>query len=79
MFALQGLNTGQVMTVVVSVEGLVFFFNPLFGFISISEDRNEKTVFSTDLKCKRMALAHHRQHWAIEHGNLSYLWKRCTS
>lgn len=45
MFALQCLNTGQVMTVVVSVEGLVFFFNPFFGFISISEDTNEKIVF----------------------------------
>lgn len=37
MFALQSLDTGQVVTIVVSVEGLVLLLNPLFGFISIPE------------------------------------------
>ena len=36
VFALQSLNTGQVVTVVVSVESLVLLLNPLFGFISVS-------------------------------------------
>lgn len=37
MFALQSLDTGQVMAVVVSVEGLVLLLDPLFSFICISE------------------------------------------
>lgn len=37
MFTLQSLDTGQVMTVVVCVEGLVLLLDPLFSFISIPE------------------------------------------
>lgn len=40
MFTLQCLNTGQVMTVVVSVECLVLLLNPLFSFISIPNCTN---------------------------------------
>lgn len=40
MFALQSLDTGQVVTVVVSVEGLVLLLNPLFSFISIPEEKD---------------------------------------
>lgn len=36
MFALQGLDTGQVVTVIVCVQSLILLFDPLFGFISIS-------------------------------------------
>lgn len=38
MFALQSLDAGQVVTVVVGGEGLVFLFNPLFGLIRIPEE-----------------------------------------
>ena len=35
MLALQGLNTGQVMAIVVSVKGLVFLLDPLLSLIRI--------------------------------------------
>lgn len=39
MFTLQSLDTGQIMTIIVCVEGLVLLFNPLFGFISIPDKK----------------------------------------
>lgn len=50
MFALQSLDTGQVVTIVVSVEGLVLFLNPLFGFISIPE-QEQTQLWSNVVKC----------------------------
>lgn len=47
MFTLQCLNTGQVMTVVVSVECLVLLLNPLFSFISIPVEEQTQSW----LKC----------------------------
>lgn len=35
VFALQGLHAGQVVAVVVGVEGLVLLLDPLLGLISI--------------------------------------------
>lgn len=42
VFALQRLDAGQVVAVVVGVESLVLLFNPFFSFVSISEDTNAK-------------------------------------
>lgn len=51
MLALQRLDAGQVVAVVVSVQGLVLFFNPFFSFVSISGDTNgggkKNSVFRT--------------------------------
>lgn len=44
MFALQRLDAGQVVAVVVGVESLVLLFNPFFSFVSISEDTNAKKM-----------------------------------
>ena len=38
VFALQSLNAGQVVAVVVRVESLVLLLDPLFGFVSVSVD-----------------------------------------
>lgn len=50
MFTLQSLNTGQVMTVIVSVECLVLLLNPLFSFISIPVETQLVQVYR-DLLC----------------------------
>lgn len=36
MLALQGLDTGQIVAIIVCVQSLVLLFNPFFGFVSIS-------------------------------------------
>lgn len=82
MFALQRLNTGQVMAVVVSVQGLVLFFNPFFSFISISEDTNGEKAF---LRCvnlyEDMKKSEPLGGTPRAGGQVTpaYLWKRCTS
>lgn len=40
VFTLQSLDAGQVVTIVVSVEGLVLLLNPFFSFISIPEQKH---------------------------------------
>lgn len=44
MFALQSLDTGQVVAVVVGVEGLVFLLNPLFSLIGIPEEAQTENL-----------------------------------
>lgn len=38
MLALQGLDTGQIMAIVVCVQSLILLFNPLFCLVRVSVD-----------------------------------------
>lgn len=40
VFALQGLDAGQIVAVVVGVQSLILLFNPLFGLVRISVGRS---------------------------------------
>lgn len=47
VLALQGLDTGQIVAVIVCVERLILLFNPLFGFVGISTGRHRRLTTVT--------------------------------
>ena len=47
MFPWQRIDTGQVFTIIVRWQHLVFLINPVFGLISISNKRNKRSYGAT--------------------------------
>lgn len=69
VFALQGLHAGQVVAVVVGVEGLVLLLDPLLGFISIPAAAQPASL-------QPSIHLHHSSHWQhlLDLTKWKYVW-----